>query len=203
VLIDALSWNWIFYVNIVPGIISALLCASLLPDPHRQGRASLDGVGLALMAMGLGCLQYVLDDGERYGWFGHQNITITAIVAIASLASFVYWELRVVKNPIVDIRILITNGARADTQKATSLLSLFQQLGGSISTAVLVTLLDRRGAFHQDHLASSRSYLRRWFCSYGRPERSARCRATRSRWSEASGRAVTRADSFMRATSQR
>ncbi len=279
VLTDALSWNWIFYVNIVPGIISALLCASLLRDPERRGRASFDGVGLALMAMGLGCLQYVLDDGERYGWFGDQNITIIAIVAIASLASFVYWELRVVKNPIVDIRILIKNRTvasgsllamllafslfggvilapqfqqslldftatlsglsiltralgimvmtfitlalmnrfkvrpqillgtgflivaianvltaqvlttdsvfvtfvfplalggigfgmifvplavsvlssvrGADTQKATSLLNLFQQLGGSISTAVLVTLLDRRGAFHQDHLAAS------------------------------------------------
>jgi DHA2 family multidrug resistance protein len=43
----------------------------------------------------------------------------------------------------------------ADTQKATSLLSLCQQLGGSISTAVLVTLLDRRGALHLDRLAGS------------------------------------------------
>jgi DHA2 family multidrug resistance protein len=42
-----------------------------------------------------------------------------------------------------------------ETQKATSLMSLFQQLGGSISTAVLVTLLDRRGAFHQENLAGS------------------------------------------------
>ncbi|HTU82840.1 MAG TPA: hypothetical protein VMF61_11960, partial [Candidatus Acidoferrales bacterium] len=42
-----------------------------------------------------------------------------------------------------------------ETQKATSLLSLCQQLGGSISTALLVTLLDRRGAFHLDNLAAS------------------------------------------------
>jgi DHA2 family multidrug resistance protein len=50
---------------------------------------------------------------------------------------------------------VLTSVQGFDTQKATSLLSLCQQLGGSISTAVLVTLLDRRGAFHQDRLAAS------------------------------------------------
>src|SRR5215469_1432608 len=105
-LTDALSWNWIFYVNIIPGIMSAILCAMFLRDPARRGRPSVDGVGLGLMALGLGALQYVLDEGERYDWFNDTNILITSIVAVASLAVFVYWELRVVKNPIVDLRIL-------------------------------------------------------------------------------------------------
>lgn len=279
ILTDNLSWNWIFYVNIVPGIGSALLCALLLRDPARRGRPSVDGVGLGLLAMGLGSLQYVLDEGERYDWFNDRNIVVIAALALASLATFVYWELRIVKNPIVDLRILIKNRTVAvgcllgmllafslfggvilapqfqqgllnftatlsglsilsralgimvmtfvtlallnrvkvrpqillgvgfiivaianiltaqvlttestfatflfplifggvgfgmlfvplavsvlssvhglDTQKATSLLSLCQQLGGSISTAILVTLLDRRGAFHLDNLAGS------------------------------------------------
>jgi len=279
VLTDSLSWNWIFYVNIVPGIISALLCASLLRDPERRGRPSVDGVGLALMATGLGCLQYVLDEGERYDWFSDGNIAATAGIAVVALATFIFWELRVVKNPIVDIRILASNRTvaagcslgmllafslfggvilapqfqqsllnftatlsglsillralgimfmtfatlflmnrlkvprrvllavgfilvaianvqtaqvlttssvfntfaiplilggvgfgmifvplavsvlssvqGADTQKATSLLSLCQQLGGSIATAMLVTILDRRSAFHADALAGS------------------------------------------------
>ena len=279
VLTDSLSWNWIFYVNIIPGIVSALLCFALLKDPKRVGRPSVDGIGLALMATGLGTLQYVLDEGERYDWFNDGNIVMTALISVASLAAFAYWELRVVKNPIVDLRILIKNRTvaagcllamllafslfggvilapqfqqsllnftatlsglsilsralgimfmtfatlalmnrlkvrpqillgigfiivsianlqtawvlttdsvfttflwplifggigfgmlfvplavtilssvqGADTQKATSLQSLFQQLGGSISTAILVTLLDRRSAFHQDVLAGN------------------------------------------------
>ncbi|HTU82178.1 MAG TPA: DHA2 family efflux MFS transporter permease subunit, partial [Candidatus Acidoferrales bacterium] len=73
VLTDQLSWNWIFFINIVPGAISAVLCAMLLRNPERRGRPSVDGVGLALMATGLGCLQYVLDEGERYDWFGDNN----------------------------------------------------------------------------------------------------------------------------------
>ncbi|HEV7179978.1 MAG TPA: DHA2 family efflux MFS transporter permease subunit [Candidatus Baltobacteraceae bacterium] len=278
VLTDSLSWNWVFYINIVPGIASAVLCFMLLRDPSVRGRTSLDGIGLALMATGLGCLQYVLDEGERYDWFNDRNIVATALLSVGSLVTFVYWELKVVKNPIVDIGILLKNRTvaagcllamslafalfggvilapqfqqlllnftatlsglsifvraigimimtpitlmllnrakikpqvllgvgfvlvaianlingqvlttdsdfntfllplflggigfgmifvplsvsvltsvkGADTQKATSLLSLCQQLGGSISTAVLVTMLDRRGAFHMDALAA-------------------------------------------------
>jgi len=71
----------------------------LLRDPERQGKLSLDGVGLGLLAIGLGCLQYVLDEGERYDWFNDGNILATACVAVAALAFFAYWELRVVENP--------------------------------------------------------------------------------------------------------
>jgi DHA2 family multidrug resistance protein len=279
VLTDQLSWNWVFYINIVPGIVAAILCAMLLRNPERRGRPSVDGVGLALMATGLASLQYVLDEGERYDWFGDRNILATAVTSAVSLLAFAWWELRAVRNPIVDLRILIRNrtvtvgcvlamtlafglfggvilapqfqqsllnftatlsgesilvraaaimvmtpitlfllgrlhvkarlllGAGylivaianfgtakvlttgsdfetfvfplllggigfgmifvplsvtvlssvtgADTQKATSLMNLCQQLGGSISTATLVTILDRRTAFHFDHLAAS------------------------------------------------
>ena len=109
VLTDAISWNWIFYVNIVPGIISALLCAMLLRNPPKRGRPSVDAMGLGLLALGLGSLQYLLDEGERYDWFNDGTITAIAVTAVGALASFVYWELRVVKNPIVDLRILVRN----------------------------------------------------------------------------------------------
>jgi len=109
VLTDQLSWNWIFYINIIPGIASGVLCAMLLRNPLRTGRPSVDGVGLGLMAIGLGCLQYILDEGERYDWFNDQNILITTIVSLCSLATFGWWELRMVRNPIVDVRILLRN----------------------------------------------------------------------------------------------
>src|ERR1700739_58716 len=109
VLTDSLSWNGIFYVNILPAIMSAILCFSLLRDPKRVGKPSVDGVGLVLMATGLGSLQYVLDEGERYDWFNDVNIVLMAILAVAALVAFAYWELKVVKNPIVDLRILLKN----------------------------------------------------------------------------------------------
>ncbi len=276
VLTDALSWNWIFYVNIIPGIAAAILVAMLLRDPPRHGKPSIDGIGLGLLATGLGSLQFVLDEGERNDWFNDPTIAMLSVISVAAIAFFVWWELRVAR-PIVDLRILknrtvaagcllamtlafslfggvilapqfqqgllnftatlsgesillrasaialmtpvtlillqrfhwpprvllivgfiivaIANVMNAfiittdstfwtfgfvlilggagfgmlfvplsvavlgsvsgpDTQKATSLLSLCQQLGGSISTAMLVTLLDRRTAFHGDILAS-------------------------------------------------
>src|SRR5579872_7212636 len=82
VLTDSLSWNWIFYVNIIPGIVSAILCAMLLRNPARHGKPSIDGVGLGLMALGLGALQYVLDEGERYDWFSDANIFATACTSL-------------------------------------------------------------------------------------------------------------------------
>src|SRR5580692_1922159 len=88
VLTDSLSWNWVFYINIVPGIVAAILCAMLLRNPERRGRPSVDGVGLALMATGLASLQYVLDEGERYDWFGDRNILATAVTSAVSLLAF-------------------------------------------------------------------------------------------------------------------
>lgn len=106
ILTDALSWNWIFYINIIPGIASAILCFTLLKDPVRVARRSIDGVGLALLAAGLGSLQYVLDEGERNDWFADPTIRALGLVAVLGICGFIYWELRGTKNPIVDLRIL-------------------------------------------------------------------------------------------------
>ena len=76
VLTDQLSWNWVFYINILPGIAAALLCAMLLAQSATHGRPSVDGIGLALMATGLARLQYVLDEGERYDWFDDRNLAM-------------------------------------------------------------------------------------------------------------------------------
>src|SRR5579864_6402318 len=127
VLTDALSWNWIFYVNIVPGIMAGVLIATTLRNPHyHQRRAGFDGMGLALMAAGLGSLQYVLDEGERNDWLSDHRILLLAIVAVVGLTLFALWELYGTKTPIVDLRILKNRTVAGGTMLAMTIgFSLF------------------------------------------------------------------------------
>ena len=106
ILTDAYSWNWIFYINIVPGIVAALLIAFNLRDPEPARRAPVDAIGLALLALGLGSLQYVLGEGERNDWLADGRIAAFALLAAGGIAAFVCWELFGTRRPIVDLRIL-------------------------------------------------------------------------------------------------
>lgn len=276
ILTDNYSWNWVFYINIIPGVIAATLVSLYLRNPAPPQKLPVDGVGLALLATGLGSFQFVLNEGQRNDWFASSEIVGFAVVGTCGLVAFVLWELFGAKRPIVDLRILarptvwagcllamtlgfslfggiviapqfnqtilgftatlsgesilvralailfftpltlvfinrfkvkpwillavgfvlvaIANALQAnvttsgsdfwtfwiplalggvgfaqilaplsvavlstvqgaDTPKASSLLALSQQLGGSIATAILVTLLARREAFHQTALA--------------------------------------------------
>ena len=106
ILTDNFSWRWVFDVNIVPGVIAILLLLPLLKNPSKPSRNAIDLGGLALLALGLGSLQYVLDEGERNDWFNDSGIVTFSILAVAGLVTFVYWELRVASRPIVDLRVL-------------------------------------------------------------------------------------------------
>ena len=66
---DNYSWRWIFYINIPMGRIAFLLLAAILVDPHyiKRARTHIDWFGLALLVIGMGCLQVALDKGERRG----------------------------------------------------------------------------------------------------------------------------------------
>jgi len=104
-LVDNLTWNYCFLINIVPGIVSALILAALLRDPSKPRRTPLDGVGLVLLMAGVGALQYVLSEGERYDWFNDPNILACGLVAVAGIVGLIIWELRFAKHPVVDIAI--------------------------------------------------------------------------------------------------
>jgi DHA2 family multidrug resistance protein len=105
VLVDDLSWQWIFDVNLVPGILAFLILLRYMRDSGKPRRTPVDVTGIALLIVSVSCLQYLLDQGQHDDWFSNQTITLCAFLAAAATAVFIWWELRV-EQPIVDLRIL-------------------------------------------------------------------------------------------------
>ena len=102
---DNWSWHWIFFINVPIGIISILLTLLFITDPPYMKRAKMkiDYWGLALLALGLGCLQIVLDKGQREDWFSSSLIAWLTTISVVSLLSFVIVELYA-KHPVVNLR---------------------------------------------------------------------------------------------------
>lgn len=104
---DTVSWHWLFFVNVLPGAFIAIAVPMLVridaPDVSLLRRA--DWLGIGLMAAFLGCLEYVLEDGSRWDWFGDPTIRACAWISGISGLLFVWRSLRVA-NPVVDLRAL-------------------------------------------------------------------------------------------------
>ena len=93
-LADEWSWRWIFYINLPVGVVGFLMASAFLFDPPYLRRAArIDWWGLGLMVAGFGCLQLVLDRGEREDWFDSSAIVALAIVAVCALVGFLIREL--------------------------------------------------------------------------------------------------------------
>lgn len=105
-LTDNLSWQWVFFVNVLPGIAALGLVLWILRDPEPPKAMSVDAIGIALLAIGLGSLQYVLERGERLDWFDDPGIVFFTVLAFAGSAAFVWWELCGTKFPAVDLRVM-------------------------------------------------------------------------------------------------
>ena len=78
--------------------------ATRLRNPNEPRKLPLDVVGLALLALGLGSLQYVLDEGQRNDWFDSQVIVFFTLTAVVGIVAFIVWEMWGTKRPIVDLR---------------------------------------------------------------------------------------------------
>jgi MFS transporter, DHA2 family, multidrug resistance protein len=104
-LTDALSWHWLFFINVGPGIVVTLFSFALIdfdrPDFSLFER--FDWWGLIFMAGFLGALEYVLEEGPRYDWFDDQTITLLAIVSAVSAAAF-FARALTAAAPIVDLK---------------------------------------------------------------------------------------------------
>jgi MFS transporter, DHA2 family, multidrug resistance protein len=104
---DNYSWRWIFYINLPVGVVSALMTQAIITDPPflKRVRGRIDYIGFALMAVGLAAIQIVLDKGQQADWFDSALIRNLSIIAVLTLAVFIWRELQS-KTPIVDLRVL-------------------------------------------------------------------------------------------------
>jgi DHA2 family multidrug resistance protein len=115
VLVDNATWNWVFDINVVPGVISAGLLITLLRDPDEKRSLPIDVVGIALLIAMLGSLQYVITEGEQHYWLADPVIAaLTTVCAIATVA-FIFWELNGTQTPVVDLRVLKNRSVASGT----------------------------------------------------------------------------------------
>jgi MFS transporter, DHA2 family, multidrug resistance protein len=105
---DNLSWRWIFYINIPIGIVAVIMASFFIYDPSYLKRSkekmSVDYWGLALLIIGLGALQIVLDKGQQEDWFNSPFILACSALSALTLISLVYVELTH-PHPIVNLRL--------------------------------------------------------------------------------------------------
>jgi DHA2 family multidrug resistance protein len=103
------SWRWIFYINVPVGIATWMLVRRFVEDPPYLKRLKaagvrLDYIGIALLAIGIGALQILLDKGQEDDWFGSNFITTLVMIAAVCLISLVVWEW-FQKAPVIDVRM--------------------------------------------------------------------------------------------------
>ena len=104
---DSYSWRWIFFINVPVGLFAAFLVKMLVQDPpsaQKQKVETIDYIGLGLIALGLGCLQIVLDKGQQEDWFDSSFIVLFAALSAAGLILAIFWLLQQ-KNPVVKLRL--------------------------------------------------------------------------------------------------
>ena len=103
------SWRWIFLINLPVGVFTWFLVRRFVEDPPylqrlKKGGVKLDYVGIALLIVGVGALQVLLDKGQEDDWLGSRFITTLIIVSAVCLVSLVVWEW-FAKAPIIDVRM--------------------------------------------------------------------------------------------------
>lgn len=102
---DNYSWHWIFFVNVPVGILCLMALRPVFQDRETPLLASpIDKVGLALLVVGVGSLQLMLDEGKDKDWFASPYITILGIISLISLTLLVIWELAE-EHPVVDLSL--------------------------------------------------------------------------------------------------
>jgi DHA2 family multidrug resistance protein len=146
-IVDNYSWPWIFYINVPIGIISLVMVSRFVHEPEdvraamhtmaERQKKNMDWSGIALLFLGLGTMQYVLEEGGRNDWFQSGEIKIITLVAVVSLIALLIRELSA-RVPAVDFSlfkdVVFASGTMigavmfAMLMAITFLLPLFMQL---------------------------------------------------------------------------
>ncbi|HET9930139.1 MAG TPA: DHA2 family efflux MFS transporter permease subunit, partial [Polyangiaceae bacterium] len=117
-LIEWSSWHWIFMVNVPMGAIATLLTLRFIEEPGfvrpSGAAAKIDVFGIALLATGMASLQYVLEEGNREGWFDSRLVLALSAVAAIALITFIVHELET-EHPVVDLRVFKNTSYAAGT----------------------------------------------------------------------------------------
>src|SRR5262252_9138506 len=103
------SWRWIFFINLPVGVFTWLLVRRFVEDPPylqrlKSAGVKLDYVGIALLTIGIGALQILLDKGQEDDWFGSSFITTLVVISAVCLISLVVWEW-FAKSPLIDVKM--------------------------------------------------------------------------------------------------
>jgi DHA2 family multidrug resistance protein len=108
-LTDNYSWPWIFYINVPVGLLAAFVTWTLLRNRESKiVHAPIDFIGLALLIIGIGCLQFMLDNGNDMDWFSSPLVVALGVIAVVGLFFFVAWELTwelTEKHPVVELHL--------------------------------------------------------------------------------------------------
>jgi DHA2 family multidrug resistance protein len=112
---DNYNWRWVFFINIPIGLISLFLTNRFVHDPasfaeerktvRTNGKLKIDGIGIALIALGSACLEVLLDRGQIDDWFGSRFIIWMFVIGVGCLTTAVFWELNH-PDPVIDFRLL-------------------------------------------------------------------------------------------------
>ncbi len=116
-IVDHFSWPYIFYINIPIGIIAAILTLQFVRSPKYSEKSmakDVDWGGIALLAIAVGSLQYVLEKGHDDDWFSSNTIVVLTVTAVLGLFFFIWRELTF-RNPIVELRVLKNGNLRVGT----------------------------------------------------------------------------------------
>ncbi len=106
-LTDTLGWRWIFFINLPVGILAVLATIVFLPrdEESEKTQGDVDWLGIGLLAVGLGCFQTMLEEGQQEDWFSSRFIIGMAAGAILGTGFFIWRELTT-EHPAVDLRVL-------------------------------------------------------------------------------------------------
>ncbi len=113
-IVDNFSWSLIFDINVPIGIAAFVMTLAYIRDPTylERDRSPVDVIGLILLAIGLGSLQYVLERGQTLDWFSSGQIVAFTLVSVVAIVAFVIRELRD-STPLVDLRVFCSRAFSA------------------------------------------------------------------------------------------